>query len=463
LRPQLYVAGSKLSPGGVTDFLKKHLGDKASNINLEVISPFFDGDSKAEPLLEIIQQFQPKETRVFLPRDTDRAAKVPIELYQEICNMPGVQWGKLPADLLQRGTGKNVVSRNVHAKIYRFFRSKPRYEALLVGSVNLTRAAHQGSANMESAILIERDLSSAPDWWLAKDGSRPEAFEIEAPSEEGDKSNLQALIVRYNWETATGDVLWNTTKPSPAMRIDAQGSHLFSLNSLAPKEWKTLGVDDSKKLNEILRNNTFLTVNAENERPAIILVLEEGMSHKPSLFFKLSLADILKLWAFLSPAQKAALLAYHMGDPGFPVSPGQRALIDSNGIFQTYAGIFQAFAGAERSLMTALEKKRHKDADYHLFGKKYDSLPCVLDRITEEQDLEPVKRYLVLLCIRQLLIQVETQFPAYAAAQAKRLGELQKRLLSIQSARGELDLGPDGDSFIKWYEKWFVDRAEVKA
>ena len=41
-----------------------HLKD----IDLEVISPFFDSSEECHPLTEILRRFRPRETRVFLPR-----------------------------------------------------------------------------------------------------------------------------------------------------------------------------------------------------------------------------------------------------------------------------------------------------------------------------------------------------------------------------------------------------------
>ena len=57
-------------------------------------------------------------------------------------------------DLLKSGAAESAAPRRVHAKVYRFFSQSPRYEALFVGSVNLTGAAHSEGGNFETAFLV---------------------------------------------------------------------------------------------------------------------------------------------------------------------------------------------------------------------------------------------------------------------------------------------------------------------
>jgi len=469
LHPRLYTGTADDSDAreGVPDFLKKRLLPTDLSLNLEVISPYFDDTADAGPLVKLIERFQPREVRVFLPRGPDGKALCKGAYYDAVRKLEGTAWGKLPADLLKSGPAEGAAPRTVHAKVYRFFCARPMFEALFVGSVNLTNAAHKEGGNFETGVLIQPELKRAPDWWLSVDGSRPKEFIEEGESESPGQGPGRALTLRYSWDTGEGATLWAGSGRSPALRIEAQGSPLFDLTGLPPDAWKPLAPEQAEELARVLGSTSLLTVKIEGAEDATILVQEEGMAHKPSILLTLSVADILRCWASLTPEQKAVLLEERYlelaGATSGLLAPGPLGPAPTSGIFEAFAGIFHAFGSLERDVRKALTDKRDKEAVYRLFGKKYDSLPRLLDRVlTEEKDSDPVNRYVMLLCARQLLKQVEQAFPEFRTQHGAEFHDVEARLGASDQVRASLSFASpqERDEFLDWFEAWFLRRAE---
>ena len=113
------------------------------------------GNSRCEQLIEALE---PQHVRIHLPVDADGAALVPEEIYEQVQEL-GAQWSAFPSELVHRGRGTDAARqppRFVHAKMYRLW-AKGTGEVLIVGSVNLTDAAHSRSraGNLEAAWLVD--------------------------------------------------------------------------------------------------------------------------------------------------------------------------------------------------------------------------------------------------------------------------------------------------------------------
>ena len=230
------------------------------------------------------------------------------------------------------------------------------------------------------------------------------------------------------------------------------------------------GSESAEGLGRVLKSTSFLTVTAEGSEPATILVLEEGMAQKPSILLNLTIADILRCWSALTPEQKAVLPEDRYQELGQAVSAllprGPLGKHELESLFDAFAGAFHAFASLERKLFQAIKQGRNKEAEYLLFGKKYDSLPRLLDRLAEGEDrIDAVHRYVLLLCARQVLDRVKRQEGDFAGAHRREVGELEQRLEALDAAREALALEPAGEkrAFLEWYESWFLKRAEPQA
>jgi hypothetical protein len=478
LHPRLYVGAVDGRGAGqsVADFLSEVRGKELHGTNLEVISPFFD-ESGAGPLQELIARFEPRETRVYLPLAADGKAECGKSYFEAVRGLGGVSWAKLPADLLRSGQDESATPRRVHAKVYRFFRRD--YEAVFLGSVNLTGAGHQKGGNFETALLIEPELEGARDWWLSVDKTKPTEFlEVSEADEASRQGPGVALALRFSWDSSRAEACWTGPGESPRLEIASLGSHLFSLNPLAPGKWITLGTSESEALAAVLRRTSLVSVGVEGGLPATILVQESGMAHKPSILLNLSVADILKCWAALTAEQKAVLLEERFQElsqadsalvPGAPL--GRLA---EGTLFDAFAGIFHAFGSLERNVFRAFEGKRWNEAVHLLFGRKYDSLPHLLAKVLDEPTspnggsgepaprLEAVNRYVILLCAQQVLQRVRAEAPeVFQADHRDELQRLEGVLARKAEVETELTLGSAEHraDFLRWFESWFLKRA----
>lgn len=232
--------------------------------------------------------------------------------------------------------------------------------------------------------------------------------------------------------------------------------------------WTKLDADTTKSLKESLGESSLVHVMRAMHEPALVLVQEEGMSHKPSLLLSLTAADILRYWSLLTPAQRMAFIESH-GDELAKASLGADLVvplsnsIEHNTVFDRFAGIFHAFGCLERAVIEAMENGDEKVANFRVFGMKYDSLGNLLERLSVEADKgeASVESYVTLLCARQLCERFRVLYPGYWNAHPDDVLriEQQQRQLAILRVR-LIDAGPpDLPGFLDWFDRWFLRRA----
>lgn len=462
------------------DFLEATAGGVLRGLCLEVISPFFDGTDESAPLAALIERFRPSEVRVFLPRGDAGEALCPEGLYEWLRAQPGVSWGTLPRAVVQRGKADAAQARAVHAKLYRFFDPvRSGREIIYVGSANLTRSAHRLAAdaskwrvgNWESGFLVEVTGSSRrPDFWMAADANRPAEFDGSRREDGGiAASGGTRLSVRFWWDRQVGEVWWEDRHPSPPLVVEDRGTRLFAREHIPPGVWLQLGEAESARLAEVLRSTSLLQVRGEGDEPGVLLVQEEGMAHRPSLLFELTPAEILRYWSLLTPEQRAAFVEARIrlaGDDD-PLVTRAEPLAHEETLFDRFAGIFHAFECVERAVNKALEIGAVREAEYRLFGRKYDSLGTLLERVIDDARAEKgdvIEQYVLLLCARQLLKEVQRTHPDFFAAHRQDVAALHAQLDEVDRLRAALGAADDRmPDFLQWFERWFMRRAEPLA
>lgn len=454
------------------DFLDGVAGEYIRGACLEVISPYFDDAPSSMPLEELIARFQLKEVRVFLPRSNAGEALCRADLYDAVRTLPSVQWGRLPRqEWLRRSNREATGARAVHAKLYRFFTQNPKREICFVGSANLTRAAHQSGGNVETGFLVDRVPAGRPEFWLRCEKDRPREFQPQSENEASDATGGTRLKLTYHWDRGLAEAYWDGRATSGALRLTARGIEAGAIEPLPPRTWTTLPADLATRVAELLAETSIFLVHGEADAPVSLLVQEEGMSHKPSLLFRLSAADILRYWALLTPAQRGAFLEVRAPEialtgPGADLVVRARASLSSDTLFDRFAGMYHAFGCLERTVRAALDAKNEKEADYRLFGRKYDSMGTLLDRIElKEAAGDDVDRYVIQLCARQLAREMARNYPAYWAEHADDVHALEARFEALSAIRQRLverhsaELG----AFLDWFDRWFLKRAEPVA
>src|SRR4030095_10704614 len=118
------------------------------------------------------------------------------------------------------------------------------------------------------------------------------------------------------------------------------------------------------------------------------------------------------------------------------------------------------------SMPKALPAGRHKEALDRLFGKRFDTLKRLVERLPEKEVPDPVADYVTLLCALQLLTVIKRDEPEFAAMARDRFTLIDE----IETARDRLrptirlegsGLPPgDEQEFFTWLDRWFLRRAE---
>jgi len=453
--------------GDFVQFLADSTKDRLTGLNLEVVAPYVD-DTEAKPLQTLIDAFKPRECRVFLPRSINGGIACSEAYYEAVRRMEPACWGLLPKSVLQIGRTQQAADRFVHAKVYRFFHPNRRYEAIVVGSVNLTGAAHQRGGNLESAFVVEPELNQVPDWWLSRaDGKKPAAFEGAGEDDDvATRSPVIWLTVTYHWDRHHADVEWRGDSRSPTIDLLAAGIHRLRLSPMDPGERRTLTAIDAEAIQIGLETTALFTGRVDGAEDGPLLIREEGMAWKPSILLTLSVADILRYWSALTREQRLAVLEnVALRDPALASAltvVRRFSTTQRDSFFDNFAQIFQAFENVEQSVRRAIDVGREAEAVQRLLGEKYDSLPCLLKRVFQaDSQTDPVSRYLIALCARQTLEQIRKTEPEFARAHRQKLDEL-IRLTDTSEIRSQLNLATveQPDVFLEWFESWFVRRAE---
>lgn len=452
------------------EFIQSATDKALRGMCLEVISPYFDTTEESAPLKALLAEFEPREVRVFLPKNDRGEALCSEELFAWVRRQRDVAWGTLPKEIMRNGKAPDAKHRPVHAKVYRFFEPKRGgREILYVGSTNLTqpgcRLTGRGG-NWESGFLVEVTNGGTPAFWLTAEVRRPPAFAPETKDEGTAASGGSKLAVRYFWNRHQAEVFWNDPLASPALVVEQGGVAVFALADLPPRDWVALGPEASAHLERVLASTSLLHVRGEGPVPGLILVQEEEMFQRPSLLLDLSAADILKYWALLTVEQQAAFIEAHArvnGDDD-PLLAKLAPLPHETTMFDRFAGFFLAFGCLEERVREALERDNTGEADYRLFGTRYDSLGNLLARVLSDSQSgkgDLIEHYVVLLCARQLLRGLGRDHPDYWVERGNDVKVLDLQLDESTRLRGRLSEGDDTmPAFLDWFDRWFLKRAE---
>ena len=459
-RTRLYVGQTSL-PNWLEELRLGH-----RDWNLEIISPYFD-EANAATLERLIEVLDPRETRAFLPRAADGTAEVAQALYHGVDEL--ASWSDLPRTVVASGArerDKNAPDRRVHAKVYRMWR-KGGPDVVFCGSVNLTAPAHShgGAGNFEAAFLVDVTDLQPKTWWLKPIDYEPESFRERSPREDEESSQIFVDIsFRYEWQTEKLAYRIASDR-SEAIRVkEPGGRRLFTIDNPKCGKWVDLPDEAAVVVAELLPATSFLEV-AVKQGAWRVLVREEGMAYKPSILSTLTPEQILLYWSLLSPAQREAFIIENFGDQldaeGLKIPRGNRYATGDT-IFDRFAGVYHAFEMLARHVQDAIDRGEERQAEARLFGKKYDSLPVLLERTLDRTDGDPVMQYVTFLTAKEVAARIRKANREFWKAHRQGAADLDALLEQLAAIRQRLFVeGEDSPKFLEWYERMFLRTAVV--
>ncbi|MDV6034403.1 MAG: hypothetical protein F9B45_30785 [Phycisphaera sp. RhM] len=183
---------------------------------------------------------------------------------------------------------------------------------------------------------------------------------------------------------------------------------------------------------------------------------------------QLSTTDILRYWSLLSAEQRAAFIDSRATDlmgtgTGADLVVRAKIALDDDTLFDRFAGFFHAFGCLERAVRRSLDDEQTKQASYRLFGRKYDSLGTLLERISAQQaTLDAVDGYVISMCCKQMCREFQSDYPEYWRDQRENVKKLEARLADLALIRDRLvnENGEEFTEFLGWFDQWFLRRAK---
>ena len=142
----------------------------------------------------------------------------------------------------------------------------------------------------------------------------------------------------------------------------------------------------------------------------------------------------------------------------------RKPLVPGDGMFERFGGVFHAFEKLREYVEKAVHENRPHDAEYRLFGAKYDSLPVLLDKvlvdgvtIRDDPTTDLAVRYATLLSAQRLLRQLEGSIEKFLEGHPEDLRNLQSKFAAGTSLRARVagECGTQGESFVSWFDDWF--------
>lgn len=344
------------------------------------------------------------------------------------------------------------------------FSSSTKTELLLVGSPNLTSAAHRGarSGNLETAILLDRSGSGPLGWWLEQLEQLAGLEFRPLTSEDRSLESILPITLRFDWKSGELRYYWEQRrKVPPAFSLSAGGRPLARVESITLEEWTLVPVEPDT-LRDVMKSGAFLDVTVGEDPPQRILVQEVGMEHKPSLLHELTPEQILEYWSMLTTEQQDAFIEREIFRQVSREGDGQAPppIPESDSMFDRFAGIFHAFSCLRERLDDALERgdasgERH--AVYRLFGRRHDSLRSLVDKLAGDASGDTVILYVSLLCAQDVVRWVRAEHSAFASAHRDDLNELDRALQASHAIRERFSFGEaaDRERFLDWLEEMF--------
>ena len=456
---QLWVGGTSAQGESLGDWLASRV---ARGSAVEVVSPFLDTQASAASAM--VDALDPSEAVLVVPDELSQDA---LDAHTAV---DGLRWGALKAGSSGRmGQAPDAAQRRVHAKVVRC-RHPEGDDVVVVGSANLTTSAWSGRANVEAMVLTAVPPEHASPW--VDQAPTPTDVVDTGTDELGTARNdVVPVVLTYDWTTDTLVSQWLEKGTPPALSVLGAGVELCRLPG-GRGERRVRG-SDHPLLRDHLMATLVVSVRVDDGPEGFVVVAETGRESRPSLFLRLSPAEVLAFWASLSPERRSTLLGDAIARlPREATDEGQDAdlaptLHASSGdsFFSRTAGAFHAFASFEKRVRALLEDGGDLDrrATELVLGEKFDSLGVYLDRVCSDgptgATLDDVDRLVHVMCAKQVVDALRGDFPGFWSAHPAAATKLRARLSSAERVFDRVAADdPDLEAFLHWWRTHFLAR-----
>jgi len=443
-----------------------------SNWNLEIISPYFCDDAD-DDLHDRFYDLGVQGITMLLPIDEDKSALCQEQYFNHIEESDYIQWGKWKEKLLV-SLGVNAdIFRKLHAKVYHFYNKRQAW--VFIGSVNFSNKATgvfgAESSNVESGFFIRLPKIS-PLLDPVDETITIEQFSVDFDDdvEEGqnDNSKLPDISICFDW--INGDLTASTEKRKK-YEIQIYSTANQALINPWLVEYKSgFYEDDTNELKNEIRNSSFVTIKVksltkdEEWPPYKVMIQQTGWTHKPIDLPNLTPEQILAIYAGMKPQLRQSTILNAMLQRltrlkvGGEITALESVATDID-FFCEYAEIFTSFRIFKAKLLKSAENDS-AEVDYYLTGSGMDSLPTLLNHLTDNslEGFEPVNSYLILLSAQEVLNLDEfTNRPQVDDVRS----EIQQKIDDIKGAI-TLDhkMGMTTE-FFAWFEQQFMEKYQV--
>ncbi len=463
----------------IADF-PKFIGEQAElnltgrDWTLEIISPFFADD----PGSHLHDSFLPprvgvEKIHLLLPMDGDGNALCQKEYYEHIDTQEQIHWSQWRDDVAKRLGVRQKDFRRLHAKLYHFYNGRQAWA--FVGSVNFSHKAM--GENSEAGFFlclnqVEPLLEPVPKRSVHKFSPSAEFCPGNDQTATG-SGNLPQISLVFDWKEELLQGVCETGESYEINILGAEGDPVVTGYVVTEKRDTWNG--DVTELKKLLASGSLVKLSGDNVPKKesfpdhTVMLLQKGWTHKPLDNPILTPAQILAIYACLSP-ERRELMVYRELVRKFAYSdePGDITHVEDDDeikqFFCEYAEIFHAFRELRKRLTWERESDNRVLLDYYLTGTGMDSLRTLLDRIDgKDAQLDSVTEYLILLCASEIYENAEFGGDRLCEEQLTRTRARIESIKSdglIQLPRRSL---ADGQKFFKWFEQQFHKQYRLTA
>ncbi|MDB4542776.1 hypothetical protein N9241_00890, partial [bacterium] len=456
------------------NFIRKQARDHFvySNWTLEIVSPFFaeDPDNREH---EFFFDLGVQEIHLLLPRDQEGTALCQPEYFERINDEDYIHWARW-RDEVATGLGtKGQHFRRLHAKIYHFYNRKQSWA--FVGSVNFS---HKAMWDNNEAGFFTQLNKAGPLLEVIQRTSSVDTFEPPTELMPGladdidQDATLPRITLAYDWSEKRLQAVCEKHHSYTIVIFTPEGTEAVSLFSITgtPRTWE----GEISSLESLLRNGSLVKVGGINSRSGEpfpthqVMLQQTGWTHKPMDAPDLTPAQILAIYADLSPERREQV-AYNemirklidLGEAGDLTGPTDELIVKQ--FFSEYAEIFHAFRRLQTRLVDAIEAENTKLADYYLSGTGMDSLPTLLDHLeSEKSTIDGVTKYLVLLCTQEIYRSPQAKMSKHVKQQLKRVRLAIKDIKAGEAIKLQRGTPAGRKTFFEWFEGQFYKQYRLK-